>query len=129
MINEVVLNYILLFILFEVYEVLWQRAETILGMLARMHWYYSKSVFLFLIMHPTFYFSIGFLMLSDYNTYAVVLLLIKTIDIVLKILLIEQVFVKKEISQELTLMLLTKVNSLFLYIGLLVYPPLIFLAL
>jgi len=128
MINDLVLNYVLLFIFLEFYEVQWQKAQSVMGMIARMYQHYSKSVFLFLIMHPTFYFSIGFLMLSDYNIYAAILLFIKTVYIVAKILLIDQVFVKKELSEELALALLSPIHKLLPYIGLVVYPPLIIMA-
>jgi len=128
MINELVLNYVFLFLILELYEVHWQKAQTIMGMLARMYQPYSKSVFLFLLMHPTFYFSIGFLLLSDYNIYAIILLSIKASDIIVKILLIEQVFVKQEISQELTLSLLSRLHSLVPYLGIIIYPIFIVLA-
>ena len=91
MITEAILNYIFLFVLLEFYEISWQKAPSIMGMLIRMHKYYSKSIFLFLIMQPTFYFAIGFAMLSNYHPSAMILLFIKTADIATKILLIEQV--------------------------------------
>ena len=128
MINNLILNYVLIFMLLELYEVIWQKAPTIMGMISRMNKYYSKSIFLFLIMHPTFYFSIGFAMLSDYNIFAMILLFLKTADIATKILLIEQVFTKKRLSHELSLALLTPINSFLPYIGLFIYPIFIILA-
>lgn len=128
MINDIIVNYILLFIILEIYEVSWQKAPSIMGMLIRMHKHYSKSIFLFLLMHPTFYFAIGFVMLTDYAPSAMILLFIKTFDIATKILLIEQVFTKRELSQELSLILLAPINNFLPYIGLLIYPPLIALA-
>jgi hypothetical protein len=78
MINEVIMSYILLFVLLEFYEISWQKAPSIMGMLIRMYKYYSKNIFLFLIMQPTFYFAICFAMLTDYNPSAMILLFIKT---------------------------------------------------
>lgn len=129
MMNDDLLNYLIVFVLFEIFEVWWQKAPSIMGMLLRMYKYYSKSIFLFLMMHPTFYFSIGFAMLCDYNIYAVLMLLLKTADVIAKIMLIEQVFTKRELSHELSLILLAPINSFLPYIGLLVYPPLVLLAL
>ncbi|HUH42256.1 MAG TPA: hypothetical protein VLZ29_04000 [Sulfurimonas sp.] len=129
MIDDLILNYVLLFVFLEVYEVWWQRAPSIMGMLLRMNKYYSKSVFLFLLMQPTFYFSIGFAMLSEYNLYAMILLFLKTADISTKILLLEQVFTKRKLSHELSLILLAPINNFLPYIGLLIYPFLIYLAL
>ena len=128
MIDDLILNYILLFVLLEIYEISWQKAPSIMGMLIRMYKYYQKSIFVFLIMQPTFYFAIGFAMLTNYAPSALILLFIKTFDIATKILLIEQVFTKKELSQDLSLILLAPINSFLPYIGLLVYPPLIALA-
>ena len=128
MINDIIVNYLLLFIVLEIYEVSWQKAPSIMGMLIRMHKHYSKSILLFLLMHPTFYFAIGFVMLTNYAPSAMILLFIKTFDIATKILLIEQVFTKRELSQELSLILLAPINNFLPYIGLLIYPPLIALA-
>lgn len=129
MIDDLILNYVLLFVFLELYEITWQKAPSIMGMVIRMHRYYSKSIFLFLLMQPTFYFSIGFVMLSDYNIYAIILLFLKTVDVATKILLIEQVFTKRELSEDLSLILLAPINSFLPYLGLLIYPPLILLAL
>ncbi|WP_294928935.1 hypothetical protein [Sulfurimonas sp.] len=129
MIDDLILNYMLLFILLEFFEVSWQKAPTIMGMIIKMHRYYAKSIFLFLIMHPTFYFSIGFAMITDLNMYAVILLFLKTLDVATKILLIEQIYTKKELSQELSLILLAPINDFLPYIGMFAYPLLILFAL
>ena len=129
MINDAILNYIILFILLESYEIYWQKAPTIMGMLLRMYKYYTKNIFLFLIMQPTFIFAIGFAMLSDYNAYALMLLFIKTADIATKILLLEQVFSKKEVSHEISLILVAPINNFLPYLGFIAYPPLIYMAL
>ena len=127
--QEAILNYLLLYIILEIFEVSWQKASSLMGMLLRMYKYYNKSIWLFLIMHPTFYFAIGFAMLSDYNGFALLLLFIKTLDVATKILLIQQVFIKKELSQELALILLAPINSFLPYLGVILYPLLILLAL
>lgn len=128
MINDLILNYILLFIFLELYEISWQKAPSIMGMIIRMNKYYEKSILLFLIMQPTFYFSIGFVMLSDYSVYAIIMLILKTADIATKILLIEQIFTKRELTHELSLILLAPINGFLPYMGLLIYPFLIALA-
>ena len=128
MINELILNYVIIFILFEFYEISWQKAPSIMGMLLRMYKYYAKSIFLFLIMQATFIFAVGFFIITDYNIYAAILLFIKTVDLVTKILLIEQVFIKRRLSQDLSLILLAHINSFLPYMGLFLYPPLIYLA-
>lgn len=129
MIDELLLNYIILFVLLELFEVSWQKAPTLMGMLLRMYRYYSKNIFLFFIMNPTFSFSIGFAMLSDYNIYALILLFLKTVDVASKIVLIEQVFTKRSLSYDMSLILLAPINSFLPYVGLFFYPTLVYLAL
>lgn len=115
--------------LLEIYEVQWQKAETMLGMLARMYHHYQKSIFLFLLMHPTFYLSIYLMMLTDFNGYAVAVFAMKGADIATKIIFIKKIFIDKEVSKEVSLALLAPLNRYMLYIGLLLYPPLIYLSL
>jgi len=51
MINDLILNYILLFVFLELYEISWQKAPSIMGMIIRMNKYYAKNIFLFLIIN------------------------------------------------------------------------------
>ncbi|ADN09371.1 hypothetical protein [Sulfurimonas autotrophica] len=117
------------YILLEIYEVQWQSAPTLMDMLSRMYTYYNKSIFLFLIMHPTLYFAIWLMILSDYNIYALVLFLLKAADIFTKLYFIKQIFIDKKISDELKIALSTQLDKYMPYIGLLIYPPLVYMAL
>lgn len=128
-IDDAILKILLFFIVLELYEVSWQKEKTLIRMLTRMYHYYSRSVFLFLLMHPSFYFSIGFMIFSDFNGYAILLVVIKTADILTKIKLIEAVFIKQKISQEMSVMLLSPIHPLLAYIGVIGYPYLIYMAL
>jgi len=67
-------------------------------------------------------------MLSNASPYALLLLLIKTFDVALKIVMIEQVFKKKTLTQELINILLTPIGKYLPYIGLTIYPFLIALS-
>ena len=129
MFSDVLFNYIVVFIALEVYEVQWQKATTIIGMLARMYEYYQKSIFIFLVMHPTFYFAMALMVMSDYNVYAITLFSIKAVDIATKIVLIKKVFIDRDLSEELTLALLAPLNRFYPYIGVVLYPVLIYLVL
>ena len=103
MINELILNYVIIFLILEFYEVQWQKAKTMAGMLSRMYEHYKKNIFLFFVMHPTFYFTIYLMLVTDYNSFAIFFFCLKLLDIVMKILLIKQVFIDKELSPELSL--------------------------
>jgi hypothetical protein len=121
--------YIVVYILLELYEVQWQKAQTIMGMLARMYAQYQKSVFLFLIMHPTFYFAIWFVLQTHYNAYAVALLLFKAADITTKMLLIKKVFLDKDLDEEMQRSLFTPIGDYLPYMGVILYPFFIYMAL
>jgi hypothetical protein len=128
MINDLILNYIFIFVFLELYEISWQKAPSIMGMIIRMNKYYSKNVLLFLIMQPTFYFAVCFAILCDYDIFAMIFLLLKSADVVTKILLIEQIFTKKRLTHEMSLILLSPIDSYLPYMGLIIYPVLIALA-
>ena len=126
---ESLYSLLIVYIVLELFETQWQKADSLMGMLLRMHVHYQKSIVWFLILHPTFYFTIWLVMATDLNAAAALMLFIKAVDIATKILLIQQVFEKREFSQEMSMMLLTPLHPLLPYIGLLIYPPLVFFAL
>jgi len=128
-IQEYILNYVLLYVLLESYEIWWQKAETLVGILARMYHQYQKNIWVFFLMQPTFYFAIIFMMLSNYNVYSTILFSLKASDVLTKLILLKKVFLDKKVSVELSQVLVAPIHQAFLYVGLIVYPVLILLAL
>jgi len=126
--NENFLLMMFVYLLLEFYEIQWQRADSMMGMLLRMYPYYKKSPFLFFAMHPTYYFVIFLIMAMNEYSVLLLMLFIKTVDIAAKVLLIQQVFEKRQLSHEMSLMLLTPLHPLMPYIGMLIYPPFIYMA-
>lgn len=129
LLEEYILNYVLLYFFLEAYEVWWQKAETLLGILARMFHYYKRNVWLFFLMQPTFYFAMIFMMLCDYNIYSVILFSLKGSDVLTKIILMKQVFIDKRVSLEVSQIIVAPIPQVLLYLGLVLYPVLIVLAL
>lgn len=130
--NDVMENIYLLLIVYialELFEVQWQRATNLIGILAKLYRYYNKNIILFFLMHPTFYFGIGLAMVTDLAFSAVALVFIKTVDIATKILLIQQVFEKKELSAEMSAMLIAPLHPVMPYLSVIVYTPLVYFAL
>jgi len=125
---ESIYTWIVVYILLELYEVQWQKADTLMGMLLRMYQRYRSNMLLFLVMHPTFYFAIWLMMVTNASFGAIALLFIKVVDIATKIVLIQQVFEKKELSQEMSMMMLAPLHPLMPYIGVFVYPPMVYMA-
>ncbi len=126
--NEMLIAFIGIYIVLELFEILWQRANSMLGMLIKMHHYYKKHALLFFMMHPTYVFMIYLLLCCGASLPLVVMLLIKSVDIVTKIVLMRQLFEKHELSDDISAMLLAPLHPLMPFIGLAVYPPFIFFA-
>ena len=126
---ESVIALTVLYLALEGFEVQWQKAPTMLGMLVRIHRRYAKNIFYFLLLHPTYYFAIWLILETEMALPAVLLLFIKTLDIATKIVLMQQVFEKREISPQLHDMLTMPLERWMPYAGLAVYPPLVIWAL
>ena len=126
--NALLFTIILLFA--ELFEAYIQRAQTLFGVLEKLYAYYQKSIFLFFLIQPGFYFIIFIVLLTGVlNVTMVFLLAIKIFDIFYKIELIKKVFIEREISQEIAQMLDWKMPSMFFLMGAVLYPPLLFYAL
>jgi hypothetical protein len=124
-------NIVILLIIYiglELFEIQWQKADNLIGVLGRLYRYYHKNIILFFLMHPTFYFGIGLAMITDMAFSAIALVFIKTVDMATKILLIQQVFEKKELSAEMSAMLIAPLHPLMPYLSVLVYTPLVYFA-
>ncbi len=119
----------LIYIFLELFETQWQKADTMMGMLLNMYERYRNSMLLFLVLHPTFYFTIYLAMTTNYSTEILFVLFIKTFDIATKIILINQVFEKKEVSAEVSQILTAPLHKLMPYVGLIVYVPLVYMGL
>lgn len=126
--NDNLLTLIFIYLILEYYEIHWQKSDSMMGMLLRMYVPYQKSPLLFFSMHPTYYYVIFLLLAMNEHTVLLIMLFIKTVDIALKVLLIQQVFEKRQLSHEMSLMLLTPLHPLMPYIGMVLYPPFIYMA-
>ncbi len=126
--NALLFTIILLFA--ELVEAYIQRAQTLLGVLEKLYAYYQKSIFLFFLIQPGFYFILFIVLLTGVlNVTMVFLLAIKIFDLFYKIELMKKVFIEREVSQEIAQMLEWKMPSMFFLMGAVLYPPLLFYAL
>lgn len=123
---------LLLFILFvaaELFEMLWQKSSTLLGMIDKIYGYYQKSPYLLYLMHPSYIFGIYLFYLTQYNLWILAILVVKSMDIIFKVLLIHKHYVLNELSNEMKLMLLQPLHPVMLSIGVMIYPWLLYMAL
>jgi len=120
---------IIIYLVLESFEIFTQKASTLMGMLAKLYAAYKKSILHFILAHPTYLFSLYLLVYTNFTMEAIFFVGLKSLDIGMKVKMLQQIFEKKEISHELTLMLLQKINPMLYLINFLVYAPLVILAL
>ena len=126
---EILTQLIIIMIVLELMEASLQRANTLGTMIEKLYVYYNKSIFLFFMIHPTFYFTLFVsLYLNLVNFYIIAILLIKTFDIFFKIELIKQRYGQKEMDKELEGMLSLKMAPWMGLLGVFMYVPLLFMA-
>jgi len=127
---ENILTLTLILVMAELFEAYIQRSETFLGVLEKLYVYYDKSIFLFFLIQPGFYVLLFIVIVTGVlNLLMVFILAIKVFDMFYKIELIKKVFLEREVSQEIAMMLEWKMPSWFFLIGVMMYPPLLFYAL
>ena len=121
---------VLLMLMIELIETQLQRADTLELMIDRLYGYYQKSVFLFFLVHPSFYFVIFVsIYLNLLNFYMIAILLLKSLDIFFKIEMMRQKFIYKEMDKEIEDMLQLKMSPLVSILSSLMYVPLMMMAL
>jgi len=126
---EIFTQLIIIMIVLELMEASLQKANTLGEMIEKLYVYYNKSVFLFFMIHPTFYFILFVsIYLNIVNFYIIAILLIKTFDIFFKIELIKQRYIKKDMDKELEMMLNLKMAPWMGLLGVIMYVPLLFMA-
>jgi len=127
---ENILTFTLILVVAELFEAYIQRASTLFGVLEKLYAYYQKSIFLFFLIQPGFYFILFIVLMTGVlNVSMILLLAIKVFDMFYKIELIKKVFIQREVSTEIAQMLEWKMPSYFFLMGVGMYPPLLFYAL
>ena len=126
---EIVTELIIIMIFLELIESHLQRAGTLGEMIDKLYTYYEKSIFLFFVVHPTFYFVLLVsLYLNIFDFYIMAILLFKVFDIFFKIEMIKQRHLLKQMDSELIEVLNTKMAPWMGLLGVFTYVPLLFMA-
>jgi len=107
-----------------------QRSDTLGGVIARLYGWYRKSIFLFFLIHPTFYFILFVVMATDVLNFSmVVIIAMKVFDLFYKLELIKAIYLKQSIPSDMAAMLQWHIPSWFFLTGVMLYPPLLYVAL
>jgi len=127
---ENIIIFVASLVMLELFEAYIQRADTLYGVIEKLYFWYQKSIFAFFLVHPTFYFVLFVVLVTDVlNIYMIFILTFKIFDLFYKIELIKTIFIKQNVSSELSAMLEWKIPSWFFLFGVTLYPPLLFYAL
>ncbi len=117
-------------IILELFEAYMQRASTLYGAIEKLYGWYSKSIFLFFLIHPAFYFTLFVVVVTDrLNVYMILILAFKVFDLFYKLELIKKIFIQQKVPHDLGQMLEWRIPSWFFLMGAGLYPPLMFYAL
>jgi hypothetical protein len=127
---SIVERLIIALVLAELFEAILQRADTLYGAMEKLYSYYNKSIFLFFLVQPSLYIIIfASLLTGVLNMSMIFLLALKIFDMFYKLELIESIFIKRKVPDDIAVMLRWKIPSWFFLMGLLLYPPLLYYAL
>jgi len=127
---ENVLMFVLILIVLELFEAYMQRADTLYGVMEKLNFWYQKSIFAFFLVHPSFYFVLFVVVVTDIlNLYMILILTFKIFDMFYKIELIKSIFIRQKVPADLSAMLEWKIPGWFFLFGVGLYPPLLFYAL
>jgi hypothetical protein len=117
-------------VLFELLEVYLQQASTLKGMLDRLYSYYEKSVFFFFLVHPSFYFMLFVVVLTDrLNMGMIFILSFKIFDMFYKLDMIKRVYKTFDVPMELQSVLDMPIPTVISYMGVFLYPLALYFAL
>jgi hypothetical protein len=120
---------IILFIALECFEANWQRSGTLMGSLAKSYYFYSKSIFLLLFMHIGYLYTLYISLALDILNWPIFfILLLKSMDIFMKIHLVQKIFIQQEADEGFLMMLESPTPWWYYLMGVATYPWLLYLA-
>ncbi|QKF78559.1 hypothetical protein CP964_14130 [Arcobacter defluvii] len=116
-----IISLFFIFIAIEFFESNWQKSDTLFGLIKNNFSIFKKNIFLYFILHPSFFYTIflsfylnnfGFLMSS--------ILILKFLDISFKLILMKNLLNGREIDELLQFNM--QITPLFRYMNVIIYP-------
>ena len=121
---------LIVLICLELFELSWQKGKNFRDYINNLFFFYKKSIFVFILLHPTLYFVMFAQMtLQNYSFLASLLVLIKIFDIGFKISLMDKIYNQKDLGAFKPLLEANYPLSLGIKgAGLIIYPTIFFFA-
>jgi len=127
---ENILMFVSILVVLELFEAYMQKADTLYEVMEKLYFWYKKSIFVFFLIHPSFYFVLFVVVVTDtLNIYMLLILTFKIFDMFYKIELIKSIFIRQKVPADLSAMLEWQIPGWFFLFGAGLYPPLLFYAL
>jgi len=118
---------IIIFISLEIFESNWQKADSFYGVIKNNYQIYSKSIFLFFILNPTFIFSLYLAYtLNNFTFLMNTLIVLKFADISFKLHLMKKIQDDEEMSSLIPFDI--PYNTMLRYINVILYPGIFILS-
>ncbi len=125
----IVIQILTIMMFLELFEIYIQRADTLKDMIDNLYSYYNRSVFLFFLVHPTFYYVLGVTLYFDtFNFYSITILVLKAFDLFFKVELIKQIYYEPVMDAELKKMMTLKMTLGVKFLAPFTYIPLLYLS-
>jgi hypothetical protein len=126
---ELLLQITFALLLLELLELYLHQANTLVELIDKLYAYYKESVFLFFLVHPTFYFVLGVLLyFNAFNFYGITVLMLKVFDIFFRIELIKQRYYLPHMDPELEKLMEMKLTFSMKFLALFTHVPLLYMA-
>ena len=118
------MNILLLFTLFTVFELFessWQKSSTLYGLINNNFYMFKKNIFLYFLVHPTFFYSIFLsIYLNNFGFLMSSIIIVKFCDIAFKLSIMKNLSNGKDISAIIPMNI--HMTPIFRYMNLVIYP-------
>ncbi|WP_066407188.1 hypothetical protein [Aliarcobacter skirrowii] len=115
------------FIAIELFETNWQKAPTLYGILENNFKVYQKNIFLYFILHPSFFYSIYLVItLNNFGFWMSFIVILKFVDISFKLSIMKKLSKNYELSSIIPFD--ANITMIFRYLNLFIYPSSFLLA-
>ena len=111
-----------LFLAFELFESNWQKSDTLYGVIDNNYKIYKKSIYLFIVMNPTFFYAIYVAMkLNNFGFMMSSIIVLKFLDISFRLSIMNKIENNQSIKHILPIDI--KMDGIMQYLNIILYLP------
>lgn len=116
-----ILLLLLIFIFLEIFESKWQKVDTLHGLILNNFYIFRKNIFLYFLMHTTFFYTIFLCFyLNNFDFWMSSILIIKFLDITFKLSMMKKLLAGISIEEVMPINI--EMSNIYRYINVLIYP-------